>query len=189
MALMDGLARVIDERIHNIYKDSNVLYIQPTTPVWDDLHLETQRKTCILAMTCKDRVYVHGIKFPFKTNADNVICDDISDLNKVDYLIRLNILRMMLTHVADETDIFITIDEPDYNKGNINNAMILVYIHRTDTTPFTGWVANYEGSQFRFEYKNCKLIQPPTNDYYEAIDAIIPFIKLRKNRFTQLFVQ
>ena len=186
---MDGPARVIDEHIHNIYRDNNVLYLQPTKPVWDDLHLETQRKTCILAMTCKDRVYVHGIKFPCRTNADNVICDDISDLNKVDYLIRLNILRMMLTHVADETDIFITIDEPDYNKGNINNAMILVYKHRADPKPFTGWVANYEGSQFSFQYEEGKLIQPPTNDYYEAIDAIIKFINLRKNRFTRWIVQ
>jgi len=186
---MDDPARVIDERIHNIYKDSNVLYIQPIKPVWDNLHLKTQSRPYILAMTCETRVYVHGIKFPCKTSADNVTLDDISDSNKVDYLIRLNVLRMMLTHVANETNIFITIDEPDYNNGNINNAMIYVYRHRADPKPFTGWVANYEGSQFSFIYNKGKLINPPTNDYYEAIDAIIKFINLRKNRFTRWIVQ
>ena len=140
-------------------------------------------------MTCETRVYVHGIKFPCKTSADNVTLDDISDSNKVDYLIRLNVLRMMLTHVANETNIFITIDEPDYNNGNINNAMIYVYGHRADPKPFTGWVANYEGSQFSFVYDTGQLILPTTKDFYEAINAIIKFINLRKNPIKRWFVQ
>ena len=63
---------------------------------------------------------VTEIKYPFRVQANNVICDDISDLNKVNYLIQLNVLCMMLANVATVTDIYFTIEEPDYNTGNIS---------------------------------------------------------------------
>jgi len=115
---MDGIKSLIKKRVETIHCASNVLYIESADYIADNIHLETlETGYHILTMTFEYPVNI--LNSPLKTRGNNVIYANAAHMNEVDFLIRLNVLRMMLKSVAERTQTYFTIEEPGFNNGNI----------------------------------------------------------------------
>ena len=177
---MNAAESLIDASVYRIHQASNIQLPFNTKNEWGDLKLENVLGFPMLSMQCDMRVRVIEIKSPFETHDNCVICVNTSDNKQVDYMIRLNVLRMMLTNIADDLKVKFTIENPVYDNGNIRGVAFYVYRQAGTTEPVAGLIADYIGSQFDVIYVQEKDdLYTSTVNFYETRQSIRDFIVQR----------
>jgi len=178
---------LITESVYRIHKASNIHLQFNSSNEWAGLKLENVLGFPMLSMECDMRVRVTEINLPFKTHKNRVICEYTSDKQQVEYMIRLNVLRMMLTNIADELNVKFTIENPVYAEGNINRAVFYVY-RPSEAEPFAGLITDYIGCRFDVAYIHKTNDQhTSTVDFYDTRRSIRDFVVKQTVKRTKRF--
>ena len=171
---LQPIAGPLDQRVQTIYRDSNVSYVRSYVLSWDNLHLTLdERKRPTLSLTIDPHIQITACTHP-------ITCNDIDNIPEVNYLIRLNVLIRMLADVNKQTGVYIRIDSPKYDNGNIRNATILAYKQPDDPKPFTGFIADYTCNLFSFLYRDSRYIIRNEPDYSTVYNNVCRFITREK---------